>query len=175
MIEKIGYIEVVFTEEIKKAIMQWSSSVKETDLYVIISPAGKVEGGNMTGSLHLTLFFGIGDACVNHEAISKHINSIDLKELRVKGLGTFPVPNYNCKVLFLGIDVGGGELFKIHENFKKFSYFKKYQHTRYALHISIAYINNDFELNNLTYAGPILLPISEIRYRIKNIYGNSVI
>ena len=161
--KKIGYVAIQFTPETNQEIIAWSQSIKKEDLVTAIIDGG-TEGGNVTDKLHLTLFYGFNDELLNKVELSKFINKIKLREIKIRGLGFFPVGNHNCDVLHLQIKDDNGELRKIHEELKAFPHFSEDQKFEYTPHVTIAYVKKNFNLNTLIQNQPEMLRVRKTSY-----------
>ncbi|MFA5652314.1 MAG: 2'-5' RNA ligase family protein [Candidatus Paceibacterota bacterium] len=144
---KIGYVTAEFSEEFKKSIREWSLVIPKEEI-VSVEINGKMEGGNVTNDLHLTLFYGFDDEKINKKELLKFLGEKALRELRIEGLRTFSVPQYKCNILYLKID-GKNMLEKIHDSLKKFPYFEKFQNNKFIPHLTIAYIKDSFDISLL--------------------------
>ncbi len=164
--QKIGYVDVVFSEEIKQEISRWVKSLKKEDFYTTMID-GQVEGGDVSEKLHLTLFYGFDESLVEKDKIIEHINSIKLESVEVDKVGFFPLDKYNCKILFLKIKDNNNLLKKIHNDLGLFPNVLKYQESEYVPHITIAYVKKDFNMDAISYNGPKILDVKSILYHSK--------
>ena len=66
--QNIGYITANFLEKEKIEIINWSKIINNKDLY-FAKKDGKIDGGNVTDDLHLTLFYGLDEDKINKNYI----------------------------------------------------------------------------------------------------------
>jgi 2'-5' RNA ligase len=161
----VGYITADIAKKEKRKIMEWSRKlIKEENLYYI-NKKDKIDGGNVTTDLHLTLFYGLNENSVNTKEVDDCINKIVLEKIEIDDIGIFPVPNQAYQVLYFSIK--NKEIFKkYHELFKKFSYFEEYQNFEYIPHITIAFVKNEFDVSKIAYNGLKVLSIEKLTHHI---------
>jgi len=164
--KETGYIEAIFTKESKQKIIDWATFLKEEDLFSA-SINGKVEGGDVTDTLHLTLFYGFDEKLLNQDEMLKYINTIKLNNIQIEGVGTFPVPDYGCKVLFLKVKDEKNIIKNIHKDLKKFPHYIEHQKLEYKPHITIAYVKNTFDSRAIIYNESKSLLIEKIMHSSK--------
>ena len=144
---KIGYITAEFSEEFKKSIRGLLLTIPKEEI-VTAEINGKIEGGNATNDLHLTLFYGFDDEKLDKEELLNFLDKKNIKELKIEGLGIFSVPRYKSNILYLKI--GDNSLLdEIHNSLKKFPYFEKFQNNKFVPHITIAHIKDSFDISPL--------------------------
>ncbi len=163
MEEKIGYVAIEFEEASKQAVADWVSQISESDL-VTATINGKIEGGNVTNRLHLTLLYGLDENALVQDELSDFIIALPKPIVRVIGIGTFPQEVFACKTLYLEVSDDSGELQATHERLKNFPYFSKYQKHEYKPHITIAYVATRFDTNSLTNDFPGSLSVKAITH-----------
>lgn len=161
---KTGYVALTFTEDAKQKIVEWSKQFDKSFFSAVVD--GKTEGGNVTDKLHLTLFYGFDEAQLDKSGFVKYLDALDIKSLSIEGIGTFPVPQYGAKVLFLRVK-DDGVLNDIHEKLKTYPHFDEYQKHGFTLHITIGFVRDTFDESSITYDGPFTLPTANIGYYSK--------
>ncbi len=149
MKENTGYIAVEFDDTQKQKIIRWSSQIPERDIARAVIE-GKDEGGNVTGKLHLTLFYGLDEDSLNQDELNDFIARLDISSVDVIDVGIFPVEEFDCNALYLEVSDESGELKSAHERLEAFPYFPKYQKPDFRPHITLAYVGKDFDTNSLT-------------------------
>jgi hypothetical protein len=164
--QKIGYVTVNFLEKEKGEIINWSKNINEKDLY-FASRDGKIDGGNVTDDLHLTLFYGFNEDTINKNDIKKVINNINFKSVEIDGLSVFSLSDQEYKVLYLAIKDKENKIRQCYEEFKKLPHFAEYQRFEFIPHIAIAFIKKEFNETEVIYQGPQFLHIKEIIYHSK--------
>src|SRR5680860_1912884 len=100
--QNIGYITASFPEKEKMEIINWSKIINDKDLY-FTKKDGKIDGGNVTDNLHLTLFYGFDEDKINKNDIKKIIDSINFKSIEIEDVSIFSLPDQEYKVLYLSL------------------------------------------------------------------------
>ncbi|MDD2657247.1 MAG: 2'-5' RNA ligase family protein [Candidatus Pacebacteria bacterium] len=149
MEKNVGYVAIEFDDVSKREVANWASQISEGDL-VTTAIDGKIEGGNVTDKLHLTLFYGLDENAINQGELSDFISMLPKPAVHVTGVSAFLQDAFACKTLYLEVTDDLGELQSIHERLKDFSHFSKYQEHNYKPHITIAYVITEFDVNSLT-------------------------
>lgn len=165
--KKKGYAAIQFTSETKQEIIKWSRVLKEKDL-VTTTINGKTKEGLMVDKLHLTLLYGLDDEIIDTNKLTKFLKEIKLTEIKVDGVGFFPVKEYDYRIAYLKIKDEKNELKKINENLKKFPMFSEHKKSDYTPHVTIAYVKKDFSLDVLMQKIPKILYIHDIQYFISS-------
>lgn len=163
----IGYITIEFNQEFKDQLKKWSlANIPDSEI-VEAEISGKKEGGNVSADAHLTLFYGFDDDNINREKLHEYINSLNLQELQIAGIGFFPVPQYSCKVLYLKVLDEDRKLENIYNFLKRFPHFKKFQIEGFAPHVTIAYIKDGYKPPEFLSTMK-KIQVREIKYQIKS-------
>ncbi|MBP6945572.1 2'-5' RNA ligase family protein [Patescibacteria group bacterium] len=162
--QKTGYVALTFAEDVKQRIIQWSKQFDESFFSAVVD--GKTEGGNVTNKLHLTLFYGFNEEQFDKAELLGFLTGLKLDPLSIEGVGTFPVPQYNAKVLFLRVK-DDGKLKEAHEKLKTYPFFEEYQKYGFTPHITIGFVRDTFDESSITYDGPSTLPVANVVYYSK--------
>jgi 2'-5' RNA ligase len=164
--QNIGYITANFLEKEKIEIINWSKIINNKDLY-FAKKDGKIDGGNVTDDLHLTLFYGFDEDKINKNYIEKIINNVNLGSIEIGGMSTFSFPGQEYKVLYLAIKDNEGRIKECHEELKNLPHFAEYQKFKFTPHVAIAFLKKEFDETIVTYNGPRFLHIKKIVYHSK--------
>jgi|SRR3989344_411967 len=165
--KSIGYITANFSEKEKEEIIRWSKSIKDKDLHLTLVD-GKIEGGNVTGDLHLTLFYGLDENKINQRELKDFLGTIDLGILDIGEMDVFSLPDQEYKVLYLPVKDTRGSINRCRERLKELSYFTEYQKFEFKPHITIAFVKSEFDMHDINYTGPKVLHVEKITHHIKN-------
>ncbi|OGY78930.1 MAG: hypothetical protein A3B74_03495 [Candidatus Kerfeldbacteria bacterium RIFCSPHIGHO2_02_FULL_42_14] len=166
MSKNVSYITAEFFEKEKEKITRWSKSViKDSDLCKILGN-GKV-GGYATDDLHLTLFYGFDEYRINIVDIQKWISTTTLKKIEIEKVGAFALPVQEYKIIYLAIRDKNGKIKKLHKELKNFPHFPKYRRSKFIPHITIAFVNKEFNEDAVIYNGPKILNVRKIVYHTK--------
>lgn len=164
--QNIGYITVSFLEKEKIEIINWSKIISDKDLY-FAKKDGKIDGGNVTDDLHLTLFYGFDEDKINKNDIKKIMDSINFESIEIEDVGFFSLPDQEYKVLYLAVKDKKNRIKKYHEELKILPHFVEYQKFKFTPHIAIAFVKKESDETMVTYNGPRFLRIKKIAYYSK--------
>ncbi len=167
--QKIGYITINFADKEKKEITNWSKVIQNKDLY-FISKDGKIDGGNVTDDLHLTLFYGFNEKLINKDKFRDFIDNINLENIEINKVDVFFPVGQEYKVLYFSIKDKGDIIKKYHEKLKKFPHYVEFQKFEYVPHITIAFVKKDFDVSKIFYNGPQFLHVKKAIYHSKTKY-----
>src|SRR5680860_894229 len=142
--QNIGYITASFPEKEKMEIINWSKIINDKDLY-FTKKDGKIDGGNVTDDLHLTLFYGFDEDKINKNDIKKIIDSINFKSIEIEDVSIFSLPDQEYKVLYLAVKDKEGRIKEYHEELKTLPHFVEYQKFKFTPHIAIAFLKKEFD------------------------------
>lgn len=158
---KIGWIGLTFKAETHKAIAEWASQFKGQFFSVDVN--GKMEGGDVTNKLHLTLFYGLNEEDLDKSRLAEYLSDIKISDLEVIDVSALDIPQYHAKALILKIR-DDGRLRRIHEELKEFPYLTKYQNDEFIPHVTVGFFRNDFDDGSVVYTGPKSLEIDKVKY-----------
>ncbi|MDO8572165.1 MAG: 2'-5' RNA ligase family protein [bacterium] len=166
--QKTGYIAVYFADKEKNLVRDWSKIIQDRDFY-FISKKEKIDGGNVTDDLHLTLFYGFNEELVyKKDDIQDFIDSMNLENIEIDKVGVFSPMDQEYKVLYLSVKDKENNIKKYHEELKKFPHFAEFQKFEYVPHITVAFVKKDFDTSKIAYNGPQFLRVKKAIYHVKN-------
>jgi 2'-5' RNA ligase len=159
----IGYVEILFNSEEKQILInRVRSLLNQNDLYY--SDVVQRIAGDVTKSLHLTLYFGLIDEDIDHSDLRNVLEKINIKEVKIKSIDLWNGYQDLYKILVLSIDDSDKLLAKYSNQFSKFPHEKEYE---FKPHITLAYVKNTFVMPN-TIVLPNKILVSDVRYRLLN-------
>lgn len=163
MNENTGYVAIEFHEDSQQQVMNWSRQIKADDL-VTANINGKIKGGNVTGKLHLTLFYGLDENHLDQVNLANLITKLDILSVDIVDTGMFPAKEFDCNVLYFSVSDEFGKLQSAFEQLKQFSHFANHQNDNFRPHITIAYVTEGFNQSLLTTEYPRQLKVKQVTH-----------
>lgn len=115
--------------------------------YFYKSKVIKSINGDVTNKLHLTLLYGFNDPS-EYVQIRKYLNSIKINSVSINKPALFNGFNELYKILVLEVDDSGNKLIHTRVDLMgRFSYEPSVQHYKFKPHVTLAYVDTNFELD----------------------------
>ncbi len=152
--KNLSYISLEFSEEQKKKISIWAKEF-----------IGEVEE-NVTDDLHLTVFYGLNDDLLDDEKLNDVLSHNTISDVVIGKVETFSLPSQSYKVVYFSIE-NTEKIKNLHEKLKEFPYFEEYQKLIYTPHITIAFVNKDFDTSKLSYTGSKIFSVKKVTRHMK--------
>ena len=155
-----GYISATFPEETVQYFRKVTSLICKTDDFYVSKEVGYING-DVSGSLHMTLFYGLSSN-VDGDEVSRIASSLNIDTLVLGSVALRTNRNWPYKLLWIPILDVNGELKAAAELFKRFPHESSVQ-LDFFPHLSLAYVKQDFELTIVPVI-PQTLKIKEFLY-----------
>lgn len=163
MVEKdYGHVVATFSKKDIKPFQELINRVcSEDDFYR--SDTVEYIKGDVSSDLHLTIFYGLIDRKMDHKKLRIHINSINLKKLKLRELFLRPIPSSLYQILWLVVADDDHELQATSESFERYEY-DEFVQLGFVPHLTLAYVSTKFRLKNTMYKYPNEIRIGKIKY-----------
>ncbi len=163
--EKVGYVAAFLKPASRDALHAWAGQHIPADKRYHTITNDIEEGGVVTHKAHCTLFFGLQEHAVNAHEMEAHLATLHLETLQVDGVALWHTPNPDCNIVVLTIADPDKALLQIHESFKKFPHDTDDTTRHFQPHVTIAYVQSDFDSAPIRTALPRTLDIATISYK----------
>lgn len=141
-----AFVEVTFGDEVKRQMDEIINQLVEEDNYYY-SPVMEHIRGNMSRTLHCTVYHGLSPRAKSDEDLKLIVESVEVPELKLGKLKFVDGFENLYKILMIDVDDSGvlrNLNQSVFEHALKFN--PDLSPREFSPHVTLAYINNEFEL-----------------------------
>ena len=141
----LAFIELTFHDEQKKEFSEILKKIVPVDQFYKSPVIGYIDG-DVTDSLHCTLFFGLDPQAVYDSELKKIFKDYKFDLLNLGKLQLFEGFQGLYKILTIEVLDRDNSLLEFSDRVSKMRINKHLGHKDFKPHITLAYVNSDYEL-----------------------------
>jgi 2'-5' RNA ligase len=145
MEKKFAYVELIFYENAKGYFKKVVKDVVTKDQLYYSDVVSRISG-DVTDKIHFTLFYGLAESVLDNTKLKEFIKDTQIEELKLKQLVLFEGYQNLYKVLCVEVDDEDRMLKGVSQKMLDFEHDEELGKREFKPHITIAYVQPDYEL-----------------------------
>ncbi len=170
-----AFVEIQFGQDSKDLLDNFIKSIIPDEM-LYYSPVVEHIRGNMSKTLHCTVFFGLNPTAIDNNDLKIILEKTTLNSLDLGELFYFDGYENLYKILTVKILDTEGELGKLYNKIKEFMLKQNpsFKIRDFQPHLTLAYVKNEFELPEELPELPESISIGKIRVSLVSEFNKSV-
>lgn len=145
MIKNYGYVEFFLDKEEIEFFKNIVKSIVPKDQLYFSDRVARISG-DVSLKAHFTLFYGIEENELNNPLLKDYVLTVQISEVKIKNLALWKGYQNFYSILCIEIDDSDKTLFNFFQNMLKFGHSFELALREFKPHITLAYVQNTFQL-----------------------------
>lgn len=159
MEKRYGYVEFLLDKEEIDFFKSIVKNIVPKEQFYFSESVPRI-AGDVSSKAHFTLFYGLETREINNPELKDLVLSVKVNEVKIKNLELWNGYQNLYRILCIEIDDSDKILFNFFQNLLKFSHSSELAKREFKPHITLAYVQNSFQLPE-----SYILPKQTIRIR----------
>lgn len=170
-----AFVELKFNEETIDSFDKFLKNIIPEEM-LYSSPVAEHIRGNMSKTLHCTVFFGLSENTKNNIELKEIIKQNALNEIKLGELSYINGYENLYKVLVIEVLDKDGKLNKLFNSIEDFALKEDpdFRVREFKPHLTLAYVQNNYKLPNDLPSLPNQIDVSEIKISLVSEFNNEV-
>lgn len=170
-----AFVELKFNSDTVKIFDNLLKEISPENM-LYYSPVAEHIRGNMSKTLHCTIFFGLNEKSVSNIELRKMLNENHIEKIELGDLSYINGYENLYKILVINIQDRDGKLNSLHNKIEDFALIEDpdFRVREFKPHLTLAYVQNGFILPNNLPKLPETIDVNETRVSLVSEFNKEV-